>query len=110
MEAPVLLHNTEEQRYEYRIGPHIAQIEYLTAEDGTIYLTHTRIPEALGGQGIGTSLIRDVLQDIDRQHLRIVPVCPFISSYIRKHPEWEPLVATSRAQNQEEPHQPVSDS
>ncbi|WP_418981807.1 N-acetyltransferase [Alistipes sp.] len=37
-----------------------------------------------------------MLEDVRRQELRIVPQCPFVAAYIRRHPEWEPLLADKR--------------
>ena len=95
MGTPPLIHNTEALRYEYRIGEHTAYIEYVASDEkGPLYLTHTNVPSALGGQGIGSALVTDVLQKIDQEGVRIVPVCPFIREYIHKHPEWEHLLTS----------------
>lgn len=92
MEAYELIDNTEKNRYEYHVGKHIAKIEYVKAENGEIYLTHTEVPSELAGQGIGSALLGDVLQEIDRQQLRLIPVCPFVTGYVRKHPQWQRIV------------------
>lgn len=95
MGTHLLIHNTEAHRYEYRIGEHTAYIEYLTSDEkGPLYLTHTNVPSALGGQGIGSALVTDVLRHIEQNGLQIVPICPFIREYIQKHPEWEHLLAS----------------
>ncbi len=95
MGTHLLIHNTEAHRYEYCIGEHTAYIEYVASDEkGPLYLTHTIVPSALGGQGIGSKLVTDVLRQIDQDGLRIVPVCPFIREYIQKHPEWEHLVTS----------------
>ncbi|HIV60158.1 MAG TPA: N-acetyltransferase, partial [Candidatus Alistipes pullistercoris] len=57
-----------------------------------IYLTHTEVPSALEGKGVGSSLVRLALEDIERQQLRLVPLCPFVAGYVQKHPEWKRLV------------------
>ena len=60
--------------------------------NGEIFLTHTEVPAGLGGRGIGSQLVEKTLQDIERQQLRLVPLCPFIAGYIHKHPEWRRIV------------------
>ena len=36
-----------------------------------------------------------VLEDIRRKKLKVVPQCPFVATYIRRHPEWMDLVLTA---------------
>ena len=88
-----LIHNTEEHRYEYHIDGEIALIDYMTDGKGEVLLTHTEVPVDLEGQGIGSELTEAVLQDIDNRNLKVVPLCPFVAAYIRKHPEWRHLIA-----------------
>ena len=64
----------------------------LKSINGEIFLTHTEVPAGLGGRGIGSQLVEKTLQDIERQQLRLVPLCPFIAGYIHKHPEWRRIV------------------
>lgn len=58
-----LIDNEENRRYEFRIDGHIAKIEYIKTPNGEIYLTHTEVPRALGGKGIGSQLV-------ERKHLK----------------------------------------
>lgn len=86
-----LINNESDRRYEFRIDDAIAKIEY-TCSGGKIYLTHTEVPIELEGKGIASSLVRKVLADIQQKGLELVPLCPFVGAYIRRHPEWESLV------------------
>ena len=88
MENYKLIDNVALHQYEFRIGDLIPRIEYIK----TIYLTHTEVPSALEGKGVGSSLVRLALEDIERQQLRLVPLCPFVAGYVQKHPEWKRLV------------------
>ena len=92
MESYELINNTDENQYEFHIGKYLAKIEYIIANNGHIYLTHTEVPVALGGQGIATQLVEKVLTDIEEQGLDLVPLCPFVIGYIQKNPEWQRLV------------------
>lgn len=88
-------HNAARMRYELDVDDEQAVVEYV--RDGeTLFLTHTGVPPTLEGRGIGSELVRAVLEDVRRRELRIVPQCPFVAAYIRRHPEWEPLVAGKR--------------
>ena len=87
-----LIDNEESRRYEFRIDGHIAKIEYIKTPNGEIYLTHTEVPRALGGKGVGSQLVEKALKDIEQKDLRLVPLCPFVAGYIHKHPEWRRIV------------------
>ena len=88
----MLIDNVALHQYEFRIGDLIPRIEYIKTKNGEIYLTHTEVPSALEGKGVGSSLVRLALEDIERQQLRLVPLCPFVAGYVQKHPEWKRLV------------------
>ena len=92
MENYKLIDNVALHQYEFRIGDLIPRIEYINTKNGEIYLTHTEVPSALEGKGVGSSLVRLALEDIERQQLRLVPLCPFVAGYVQKHPEWKRLV------------------
>ena len=86
-----LINNAEAKQYEVHVENLVARIEYIRAKN-RIFLTHTEVPKALEGKGIGTAMVSQVLQDIKHQQLTLVPLCPFVSAYIKRHPEWMELV------------------
>lgn len=92
MEDYKLIDNKEKKQYEFHVGSHIAKIEYIKTNNGEIYLTHTEVPVVLEGQGIGSQLVQKVLHDIEQNDLRLIPLCPFVAGYIKKHPDWKRLV------------------
>lgn len=92
MEDYELIDNVEEKQYEFHIGKYKPLVEYIKSKNGEIYLTHTEVPAELEGKGIGSQLIKKVLIDIDKQELRLVPMCPFVAGYIQKHPEWKRII------------------
>lgn len=82
-----------------------AEVEGLSAVLGyrrlgpQLTLTHTDVPKALEGRGVGSALAKAALEDARARGLEVIPECPFVSSYIRRHPEYLPLVeAGSRRQ------------
>lgn len=77
-----LIDNEEKHQYEFHVEGYVPRIEYIKSLNGEIYLTHTEVPAALGGHGIGSQLAEKVLTDIERQGLRLVPLCPFVAGYI----------------------------
>ena len=92
MENYKLIDNVALHQYEFRIGDLIPRIEYIKTKNGEIYLTHTEVPSALEGKGVGSSLVRLALEDIERQQLRLVPLCPCVAGYVPQDPAWKRLV------------------
>lgn len=92
MKDYTLIDNTEDKQYEFQIDNYLAKIEYIKTNNGEIYLTHTETPVALEGQGIASQLVEKVFKDIEDKGLRLVPLCPFVVGYLRKHPDWRRLV------------------
>lgn len=86
-----LIENAAAKRYEFQIDHHLAFVEYIKTTD-KIFLTHTEVPKELEGQGIGSSLIKKVLAEVERLQLILIPLCPFVAMYIKKHPDWKKLV------------------
>lgn len=87
-----LIRNDALQQFEFNIKGYSPLIEFVQVPDGEVFLTHTEVPMSLAGQGIGTLLVKETLEYIDENGLRLVPLCPFVASYIQKHPEWEKIV------------------
>jgi predicted GNAT family acetyltransferase len=70
-------------------------IEYLP-HDGWLVLVHTEVPEAFEGRGVASRLARAALDDLRSRGLVVSPQCPFVLSYVKRHPEYRPLVVGVR--------------
>jgi hypothetical protein len=73
-------------------GTRVGMIHYLPTR-GAIVLVHTEVAAELEGQGLGGRLVAGALEDIRARGLRFVPLCPFVTSYLERHPEHADLVA-----------------
>jgi predicted GNAT family acetyltransferase len=82
-------------RYEMVVDGITAFVEYWREGD-MIALTHTEVPQALSGRGIGTALARGTLDLIRAAGLTMRPLCPFIAAFIERHPDYADLVAADR--------------
>ncbi|MBI2717006.1 MAG: N-acetyltransferase [Rhizobiales bacterium] len=82
--------NTERRRFELATDGHIAFSEY-RRDGGVLTVMHTEVPPALNGKGIGSALVRGLLDIARTQGLKVVPKCPFVAGYIDKHPEYADL-------------------
>lgn len=83
--------NRSEQEFELSVGGERAVAAY-QLEGDTIVFTHTLVPPAIEGRGVGSRLIRAALDSARDQGLRVVPQCPFVRAFIERHPEYRDLV------------------
>lgn len=88
-----LIHDAARNRYEFHLNGGIAYVEYEPVGEGIYRLTHTIVPPAFEGQGIGRELVESTLEALREQGVRIIPQCSFIVRYVQRHPEWESLLA-----------------
>jgi predicted GNAT family acetyltransferase len=67
-------------------------VAYYQLTPGVITLRHTEVPPEMSGQGIGSQLVRGVLEAARARGLKVVPKCPFVAAYMAKHPELNDLL------------------
>ena len=82
--------NTERNRFELDADGHVAFSNYKRS-DGLLTILHTEVPKELEGRGIGSALVRGVLDIARAQGLKVHAVCPFVKSYLDRHSEYADL-------------------
>lgn len=88
----ITLHdNKAASRFEMKFENHLSLIEYEIRAD-VIALLHTEVDPALEGRGAGTAIVEKTLLKIEKDGLQLLPLCPFVAAYIKRHPEWERIV------------------
>jgi len=83
--------NIADHRFELDLDGGMAMM-YYRLEPGVITLLHTEVPPALGGHGIGSGLVRGVLDIVRARGLKVVAKCPFVAAYMGRHPEYNDLI------------------
>jgi uncharacterized protein len=83
--------NAAAGRFEAVVDGQLAQAQYRHVGERILF-THTEVPEQLEGRGIASQLARAGLDFARAEGLTVVPLCPFIASYIERHPEYKELV------------------
>ncbi len=86
--------NPAARRYEFRVGAALAYVDYRRAS-GVTTLTYARVPDALGGRGVGSAMARAVLEAVRERGDKVVPACGFIAAYLARHPEFHDLCTSS---------------
>ncbi|QJX48037.1 N-acetyltransferase [Hymenobacter taeanensis] len=87
----LLVDNRQNHRFELTVLDSTAFIEY-QENDEAITVLHTVVPPQLEGQGVGTAIVEETLQTIEARQRLLIPLCPFVKSYLKRHPEWQRLV------------------
>lgn len=63
-----------------------AQLVY-SLDGDRMTLTHTEVPEVMGGKGIGGQLVAAAVQRARTSGETIVPQCPYARAWLEKHPD-----------------------
>ena len=93
MPDPVVRDNPGKRRYEALVDDLVAGHVFYQERDGALVLIHTEVAPEFEGRGIAGRLAAAALDDVRSRGLKIVPRCPFIRSYVERHPEYADLVA-----------------
>lgn len=81
-----------QHRYEVHVDGALAGFAEYEQRDGTVVFTHTEVDDAHEGQGVGSALARQALDDVRARGLTVVPQCPFIAGWIDRHDDYRELV------------------
>ena len=87
-----VVNNEAEQQYEVVVDGALAVAQY-TRRGDEITFHHTEVPVALRNRGVGAALVQAALEDVRARGLKVMSTCWFVSAYIRRHPEYQPLLA-----------------
>lgn len=83
--------NAALHRFELHVEGETAILLYEKKEP-LLRLIHTEVPQPLEGKGVGSKLVGAVLQFARENKLNVVPLCPFVAQYIKRHPEYASIV------------------
>ena len=83
--------NPAASRFEVEVDGHLAVADY-RVQGQVMVLPHVGVPPAVEGRGVGSALTRYALDQVRARGLKVVPSCPFVASYIRRHPEYQDLL------------------
>ena len=95
IDALTVRDNPAEGRYEAAVAGRLAVLAYLKRGNQTV-LVHTQVPPELEGHGIAGRLARFALDDARAKGLRVVARCPYVVSYLERHPEYRDIVDSPR--------------
>ena len=93
VDAPVTVRDdAERHRFELLVDGEVAGFTAYSREGNAFAFTHTEIDDDHEGEGLGSQLVRGVLEQARANGASVLPYCPFVASYLKKHPELQDLV------------------
>lgn len=87
-----ITHDQAASRFETEVQGQRAILSYRLLGN-TLFLDHTEVSPAIERRGVGSALAHAALEFARSKDLRVVPVCPFVADYLRKHREFQDLLA-----------------
>ena len=86
-----VIDNAAQHRFELHADGKVAFLNY-NLHPNLIVLVHTEVPAELEGRGMGGKLARAALESARARGLKVKAPCPFVRSYIQRHPEYSDLL------------------
>ena len=87
-------HNAAESRFETTVEGFLSVLEYELSGEVVVF-THTFVPPEMRGRGLAERLVRAGLAWVAAENRRVVPACSYVEGFIRRHREFQPLLAGS---------------
>jgi predicted GNAT family acetyltransferase len=84
-------HDPTAREFSVEVEGYIGALNYDLRGD-TMTITHTLVPEAIGGRGVAAELMRVALQTARAEGRKVVPMCSYAVAYLRRHPEYADLL------------------
>src|SRR3954463_16519303 len=86
-----VVNNPQQLRYELWEGASLAGVIDYRVEPGAVVLVHTEVDPAFEGRGLGSRLVASALDDLRARGLKLIALCPFVTAFIRRHPDYADL-------------------
>lgn len=88
----MVTNNESKRRFELQQGEFTSVADYVPSA-GVLTITHLVVPVELRGRGVASQLAQGVVEYAREHGLKLRPVCPFMVTYLERHPEYQDLVA-----------------
>lgn len=84
--------NPERSRYEITVDGKLAGVAEYDTVGTTVTFIHTEVDRATRERGLGAELVRAALDDVRASGRTVIAQCPFVTSFIKEHPEYADLL------------------
>lgn len=90
-EKVTVINKLENQQFQAIVHEELAYLEYRWLKKD-LALMHTFVPESLEGKGLASALAKFALDYAKEKNLQVIVYCPFVATYLKRHPEYNFLV------------------
>lgn len=87
-----IIHDSANHSFSAVVDGHTCEIDY-RLDGTTMVITHTGVPEPVGGRGIANLLTRFAVQVAEAQGWTIRPACSYAATWFKRNPEYAHLLA-----------------
>ncbi|EJF08238.1 GNAT family N-acetyltransferase [Pontibacter sp. BAB1700] len=87
-----IIHDEEDTRFYIELEGGEAELTYSITDQGHMDFDHTFVPENHRGQGIADKLVKSGLEHARAQNCQIIPSCPVVEAYVKRHKEYDDIV------------------
>jgi hypothetical protein len=87
-----LINNEAIHNFELVINGRRSFIDY-KQKGNKVYLIHTEVAAELKGKGVAEAIVEKTFHYLEERQLKIVPLCVYVGMYLKRHPEWNRLLA-----------------
>ena len=85
----------DKHRFEAVVDGRVAGFVTYRREGDALALLHTEVDDAYEGKGVGSALVKEVLAVARERGVGVLPYCPFVNAYLKRHRELVDLVPES---------------
>ena len=84
--------NSDASRFETTVDDQLCVLDY-RLDGEVITMTRVLVPPPVEGRGIAGALTRHALDHSREQGWQVIPRCPYVAAWIKRHPDYADLVA-----------------
>ena len=85
-------HDTEMTTFSIELDGAEAVLMYLPVGEDALDFKDTYVPPEHRGRGVAAALAGSAFEYAKEHGYRVIPTCPYIETYLKRHPEYEDLV------------------
>jgi uncharacterized protein len=94
---PEIINNADRSRFEIKLdNGEFAFLDYRLKEK-VIALLHTFVPKEYEGHGLAAMLAKHSLEDARARGYKVLVYCPYVATYLKRHPDYDDIVLPHRA-------------
>ncbi len=85
-------YNVAEKRYEMSFG-HLMVYANVRKDTNRLYIDYVFAPPELRGTGAAGQFMRELMDVVRTENLKVVPICGYAASWLRRHSDYHDLVS-----------------